>query len=144
MATAVQQEEGSDVQQCSAWGIARTLDMLVSTVHKILRNILHCYPCKIIHVMELLTADLPARETFALEFFTCIELDNEWPWKILWTDVAHLHLTGYVNSQICHYGQQKIHLQIDQYHFILQGHCVAQVCGIIYHRAIFFRGDGCF
>lgn len=30
-----------------------------------------------------------------------MEVDNDWPWKILWTDEAHFHLTGYVNTQNC-------------------------------------------
>ncbi|GBN58893.1 hypothetical protein AVEN_84747-1 [Araneus ventricosus] len=70
---------------------------ILSTVHKILRNILHCYPYKISHVQELRPSDLPARETFALEFLARMEL----PWKIVRTDKAHFHLTGYVNTQNC-------------------------------------------
>ncbi|GFV95408.1 uncharacterized protein TNCV_4574101 [Trichonephila clavipes] len=40
-----------------------------------------------------------ARETFAVEFLACMEVDNEWPWKIMWSDEAHFHLKGYVNTQ---------------------------------------------
>ena len=71
----------------------------VSTVQKILQDILYCYPYKISHVQKLLPTDLPTRETFALEFHTLIKVDNEWAWKILWTDEAHFHLKGYVNAQ---------------------------------------------
>ncbi|GBL98473.1 hypothetical protein AVEN_257882-1 [Araneus ventricosus] len=49
VATAVQEVSSGGVQPCSAREIARTLDRPVSTVHKILRNILHCYPYKISH-----------------------------------------------------------------------------------------------
>ncbi|GBN75379.1 hypothetical protein AVEN_8064-1 [Araneus ventricosus] len=101
VATAVQEESSGGVQPCSAREIARTLDRPVSTVNKILRNILHCYPYKISHVQESFPSDLPARETFALKFLARMELDNEWPWKILWTDDALFHLTGYVNTQNC-------------------------------------------
>ena len=99
VATAFQEESDSGVQPCSARGIARTLDKPTSTVLKIVRNILPCYPHKIGHVQELLPSDLAARKTFALEFLARMEVDNNWRWKILWTDEAHLHLKGYVNTQ---------------------------------------------
>ncbi|GBM47056.1 hypothetical protein AVEN_179784-1 [Araneus ventricosus] len=57
--TAVQEESSGGVQPCSAREIARTLDRPVSTVHKILRNILHCYPYKISYMQELFPSDLP-------------------------------------------------------------------------------------
>lgn len=101
VATAVQEESSGGEQPCSARRIARTLDRPVSTVHNILRNILQCYPYKICHVQELFPSDLQAREGFALEFLARMEVDNDWPWKILWTDEAHFHLTGYVNTQNC-------------------------------------------
>lgn len=101
VATALEEESNSGVQACSARGIGRTLDMPVSTVNKILRNILHCYPYKITHVQQLLPADLPIRHTFALEFLARMEVDNEWPWNILWTDEAHFYLNGVVNTQNC-------------------------------------------
>ncbi|GBM66464.1 hypothetical protein AVEN_146292-1 [Araneus ventricosus] len=62
VATAVQEESSGGVQPCRAREIARTLDRPVSTVQKILRNILHCYPYKISHVQELFPSDLPARD----------------------------------------------------------------------------------
>ncbi|GBN75512.1 hypothetical protein AVEN_168917-1 [Araneus ventricosus] len=30
-----------------------------------------------------------------------MEVDNTWPWNILWTDEAHFHLQGSVNTQNC-------------------------------------------
>ncbi|GFU78732.1 retrovirus-related Pol polyprotein from transposon opus [Trichonephila clavipes] len=71
------EETSGDLQSCSARGIARTLDSPVSTVHKILRNILHSYPCKISHLDEFLPPDLPARDILVLEFLTRIEVDSE-------------------------------------------------------------------
>ena len=54
-------------------------------------------------MQELFPSDLSPRETFALEFLARIKArsDLEWPWKILRTDEAHFHLTGYVNTQKC-------------------------------------------
>ncbi|GBL86369.1 hypothetical protein AVEN_164543-1 [Araneus ventricosus] len=83
--------------QCT--GNSRTLDMPVSTVRKILRNILQCFPFKITPVQELVHADLPKREAFALQLIARMEVDNAWPWHILWTDEAHFHLQGSVNTQ---------------------------------------------
>ena len=67
-------------------------------MHEIPRNILHYYPCKISPVQELFPSDLPA---LALEFFPLMEVDKECLWKILWTEEAHFHLTGYVNTHNC-------------------------------------------
>ncbi|GBM25964.1 hypothetical protein AVEN_193892-1, partial [Araneus ventricosus] len=61
--TALQEPSSSAFETCSARGIFRTLDIPVSTIHNILRNILQCYPFKITHVQELVAADLPKRET---------------------------------------------------------------------------------
>ncbi|GBO00910.1 hypothetical protein AVEN_86609-1 [Araneus ventricosus] len=96
--TALQEASSSALGTCSARGISRTSDMPVSTVRKILRNILQCYPFKITHVQELVPADLPKRETFALQFLARREVDNAWPWNILRTDEAHFHLQGTVKT----------------------------------------------
>ncbi|GFV80336.1 uncharacterized protein TNCV_4957391 [Trichonephila clavipes] len=40
--------------------------------------------------------DLP-RSTFLAR----LEVDPEWPWNILWTDEAHFHLDGSVNTHSC-------------------------------------------
>ncbi|GFT75855.1 DUF4817 domain-containing protein [Trichonephila clavipes] len=94
VATAVQVESSGGLQLCRAREIVRTLDKPVSTVHKTLRSILHCYPYQISHVQELLPSDLPARETFALEFLASRKAVNEWSWKILWSDEAHFYPKG--------------------------------------------------
>ena len=92
------------VQTCSAHGIAQCLDMPASTMHEIIHSILHCCPYKITHYIthtKLLPTDLIRREAFALEFLTRMEVDNEWPWNILWTNEAHFHLHGFFNTQNC-------------------------------------------
>ena len=76
VAIALVKGTSSGVQTFSASGIARCLDMPASTVHKIIRIILHRYPYKITHVQELLPTDLPRREAFALEFLVRMEVHN--------------------------------------------------------------------
>ncbi|GBM15619.1 hypothetical protein AVEN_95253-1 [Araneus ventricosus] len=101
VATALQEVLCSALGKCSARGISRTLDIPVSTVCKILRNILQCYPFKITHVQELVPANLPKQEALAQQFLAPMEVDNAWPWNILWTDEAHFRLQGFVNTQNC-------------------------------------------
>ncbi|KMQ82897.1 transposable element tc3 transposase [Lasius niger] len=101
VATALQEQTSSDAGISSARGMSRMLDMPISTVRKVLRNILRCYPYKITHVQQLLPADLKSRESFALQFLARMEVDKEWPWNILWSDEAHFHLHGSVNTQNC-------------------------------------------
>ncbi|GBM96285.1 hypothetical protein AVEN_142047-1 [Araneus ventricosus] len=76
VATALQEESSGALGTCSAWGISRTLDMPFSTIRKILRNILQCYPFKIKHARELVPAHLPKGETSALQFLARMEVDN--------------------------------------------------------------------
>ncbi|GBL89710.1 hypothetical protein AVEN_104656-1 [Araneus ventricosus] len=59
--TSLLEASSSALGTCSARRISRTLDMPVSTVRKILRNILQCYPFKITHVQELVTRTAEAR-----------------------------------------------------------------------------------
>lgn len=85
----------------SARGVARNMDMPYSTVWKIVRKIIHFYPYKISRVQELLYTDHDKRLTFALTFLARMEVDDAWPWKILWGDEAHFYLNGTVNTQNC-------------------------------------------
>ncbi|GBL79395.1 hypothetical protein AVEN_92582-1 [Araneus ventricosus] len=101
VATELHEASSSALGTCSARGISRTLDMPVSTTRKILQNILQCYPLKIMHIQELVLADLLKREAFALQFLARMEVDIAWSWNILWTDKAHFHLQGSVNTQNC-------------------------------------------
>ncbi|GFV58719.1 uncharacterized protein TNCV_3778591 [Trichonephila clavipes] len=84
-------------------------------------------------VKELLPSGTPARETFASEFLALIEVDNEWPWKIY-----VVRRSPFPSDRICQYTelpnmgtQQRIHSQLNQYHFILQrSQCgAARLCG---------------
>ncbi|GBO24653.1 hypothetical protein AVEN_112780-1 [Araneus ventricosus] len=86
VATALQEASSSALGTYGARGFSRTLDMPVSTVRKILRSILQCYPFKITYIQELVSADLPKRKVFDLQFLARVEVDNAWPWNILLTD----------------------------------------------------------
>ncbi|GBM86178.1 hypothetical protein AVEN_48190-1 [Araneus ventricosus] len=119
VATALREASSSALGKCSARRISRTLDKPVSTVRKILRNIMQCYPFKIMHVQELVPADLPKREAFALQFLSRMEVDTAWPWNILWTDEAHFHLQSSV-LKIEEYGQKRIRSKCNHCLFILK------------------------
>lgn len=86
---------------CSVRAVARRMDVPWSTVYKIVRKVLQFYPYKIKHVQELQRNDPAARESFALEFLARMEVDEHWPWNILWTDEAHFYLNGDVNTHNC-------------------------------------------
>ncbi|GFU79430.1 uncharacterized protein TNCV_871991 [Trichonephila clavipes] len=45
--------------------------------------------------------DREKRLTFALTFLARVEVDASWPWKILWSDEVHFHLSGTVNIHNC-------------------------------------------
>ncbi|GFX53501.1 DUF4817 domain-containing protein [Trichonephila clavipes] len=81
--------------------VAEALDLPRSTVQKIMRNILRNYPYKLQFVQELLPHDFEIRHLFSLQFLARLEVDPEWPWNILWTDEAHFHLYGSVNTHNC-------------------------------------------
>ena len=70
-------------------------------VHKIMRYILHYYSYEITHVQDLLPADMPRKEVLDLKFLAHMEVNNEWPWYILWTDEANFLLDEIVNPQNC-------------------------------------------
>ncbi|GBM21165.1 hypothetical protein AVEN_50897-1 [Araneus ventricosus] len=76
VATGLQETSSRALGACTLGGISGTLDMPVSTAHKILRNILQCYPFKITHIQELVPADLPKREAFAPQFLARMAVDN--------------------------------------------------------------------
>ncbi|GFX63234.1 transposable element tc3 transposase [Trichonephila clavipes] len=66
-----------------------------------MRNILRYYPYKLQFVQELLPSDFETRYLFSLQFLARLQVDPEWPWNILWTDEAHFHLDGSVNTHNC-------------------------------------------
>ena len=67
-----------------------------------MRRILGYFPYKIHRHHELSNGDFVVRETFAKKFLARMEVDAAWPWNILWTDEAHFHLNGQVNTHNCH------------------------------------------
>ncbi|GBN59863.1 hypothetical protein AVEN_7900-1 [Araneus ventricosus] len=82
VATALQEASSRALGTCSARRISRTLDVPVSKVRKILRNILQCYPFKITHVQELVPADLPERDQwrFSAKVLEALASCLENPW----------------------------------------------------------------
>ncbi|GBO01987.1 hypothetical protein AVEN_64227-1 [Araneus ventricosus] len=133
VATALQEASSSSGNSpCTARGISRTLDMPVSTVRKILRNSLQCYPFKITHIQELVPTDLPKREAFALQFLARMDVDNTWPRNILWTDEAHFHLRGSDNTQNCRIWARDNPYQMQQLSLHSEVHSVVRVYGSIY------------
>lgn len=100
VATAVVQQGAASAHgSSSARAISRELDMPVTTVWRVMRNILKFYPYKIAHTQQLLSGDNEVRKTFALMFIARMTVDDEWPWQILWSDEAHFHLNGAVNTR---------------------------------------------
>lgn len=85
----------------SGRSIARALDIPWTTVRMILRKILKLYPYKMHFVQQLKPQDHSARLDFALHFLARMQVDEYWPSHILWTDEAHFHLDGAVNTQNC-------------------------------------------
>ena len=88
----------------SARGVFRIMDMPYSTVWKILRKIIHFYSYKINYLQELRYTDHQKQLTFALAFLAKMEVDGDWPWKILWGDEAHFYLNGFVNTKFAKFG----------------------------------------
>lgn len=85
----------------SARAVSRQLDVSYGTVWKILRKIVHFFPYKISHNQQLLGTDPERRLSFALTFIARMEVDDFWPWNILWSDEAHFYLNGTVNTHNC-------------------------------------------
>ena len=83
----------------SARGVARQLDMNYSTVWRVLRRVIGFYPYKISRLHELKPSDYDKRVTFALSFLARIEIDDAFPWHILWGYECHFYLNGSVNTQ---------------------------------------------
>ena len=87
VATAVvEQSLTNDRGISSARAVSRQLDVSYGTVWKILRKIVHFFPYKISHKQQLLGTDTERRLSFALTFIARMEVDDFWPWNILWSD----------------------------------------------------------
>ena len=80
--------------------------MPYSTARKILRRILHFYPCKIKPVHMLHDGDKEVFKTFTLQFLARMVVVVTWPWYILWTDEAHFCTMGKLTLTIVEFGQR--------------------------------------
>jgi hypothetical protein len=76
-------------------GIAR------STVHKITKSVLGLHPYRLKRVQELKSTDYEARASFALKCLNYMGSNDNWLKYIFWTDEAHFHLHGGVNTHNC-------------------------------------------
>ncbi|GFW18470.1 uncharacterized protein TNCV_1184971 [Trichonephila clavipes] len=102
VATAIVDQSMDNVIGCSsARAVSRHLGVPYSTVWNVLRKVVHFFPYKIRHNQQLMANDREKRLTFALTFLARVEVDASWPWKILWSDKAHFHLSGTVNTHNC-------------------------------------------
>ncbi|GFW58546.1 uncharacterized protein TNCV_718461 [Trichonephila clavipes] len=102
VATAIVDQSMDNVIGCSsARAVPRHLGVPYSTVWNVLRKVVHFFPYKIRHNQQLMANDREKRLTFALTFLARVEVDASWPWKILWSDEAHFHLSGTVNTHNC-------------------------------------------
>lgn len=102
VATDIVEQEMENVQgTSSARAVSRHTHIPYSTVRKILHQMLQFYPYKISSVQELLPGDAATRLDFALIFLARMQVDATWPWQILWSDEAHFHLNGGINSRNC-------------------------------------------
>ncbi|GFX97126.1 uncharacterized protein TNCV_556161 [Trichonephila clavipes] len=102
VALQVEEDKSSNVlASTSVRRVEEALDLPCSTVQKIMRNILRYYPYKLQFVQELLPRDFETLHLFSLQFLARLEVVPEWPWNILWTDEAHFHLDGSVNTHNC-------------------------------------------
>ncbi|GFU50783.1 uncharacterized protein TNCV_2494891 [Trichonephila clavipes] len=72
-------------------------DVTTAIVDQSMDNVIGCSSAR----AQLMANDREKRLTFALTFLARVEVDASWPWKILWSDEAHFHLSGTVNTHNC-------------------------------------------
>ncbi|GFV61923.1 uncharacterized protein TNCV_4107271 [Trichonephila clavipes] len=101
----------------SVRAVSRHLGVPYSTVWNVLRKVGHFFPYKIRHNQQLMVNDREKRLTFALTFLARVEVDASWPWKILWSDGAHFHLSGTVNTHNCRIWDTKTLAPSKRFHF---------------------------
>ncbi|GFU52481.1 uncharacterized protein TNCV_1680291 [Trichonephila clavipes] len=74
----VEEDNASNVQaSTSVLRVAEALNLTLSTVQKIMRNILRYYPHKLQLVQELLPHNFETRHLFSLQFLARLEVDPE-------------------------------------------------------------------
>ncbi|GFT27336.1 uncharacterized protein TNCV_3425641 [Trichonephila clavipes] len=143
VALQVEEDKSSNVlASTSVRRMAEALDLPRSTVQKIMQNIIRYYPYKLQFVQELLPHDFETRHLFSLQFLAHLEVDPEWPWNILWTDEAHFHLDGLVNTHNCRIWET------DNPHATLRvtlhsPKVTVWVFRVFYSWPVFFRGIRC-
>ncbi|GBO25614.1 hypothetical protein AVEN_207854-1 [Araneus ventricosus] len=112
-----------------------------STVRKILRIILQCYPFKITHVQELVPADQPKREDFNLQFLARMEgqymamghfMDSRSPFP-------SPRFLQY--SKLQNMGKRECIRNATIGSSFSEAQCVMRVYGSIYRWPFLFRGD---
>ncbi|GFS83592.1 uncharacterized protein TNCV_1658011 [Trichonephila clavipes] len=110
VATSIVDQSMDNVIGCSsARAVSRHLGVPYFTVWNVLRKVVHFFPYKIRHNQQLMANDREKRLTFALTFLARVEVDAAWPWKILWSDEAHFHLSGTVNTHNCRISDTDFH-----------------------------------
>lgn len=73
----------------------------VSTIRKIIRNILGLFPYHIRHVQELKPQDYELRLNIANRVATELIKNRKWTQYIFWSDGTHFYLYGRVNTRDC-------------------------------------------
>ncbi|GFT61234.1 uncharacterized protein TNCV_926851 [Trichonephila clavipes] len=108
----------SDVVEDVATAIVdRSMDNVIGcssirAVSTILRSLQRSVECteKVVHFFPVQNSSQSvvdgqrqgeATLTFALTFLARVKVDASWTWKILWSDEAHFHLSGTVNTHNC-------------------------------------------
>lgn len=80
---------------------AQTLLMKPSSLLTILKKDLKLTPYKMHNVQQLSMADKTARMEMCLRFHEIMDNDDDWIKNVWFSDEAHFHLNGNVNSQNC-------------------------------------------
>ncbi|GBM02986.1 hypothetical protein AVEN_14502-1 [Araneus ventricosus] len=144
VATALQKASSCALETCSARGISRTLDMPVSTVHKILRNILQAIHSKLrmFRSWFLLTCQnekLPLAISCSNGSGRCMAMEH-------FVD----RRSPFPSPRFCQYselqnmGKRESVPNVTIASSFSKGHCVVRVYGIIYSWLFIFRGDWSF
>ncbi|GFU34079.1 uncharacterized protein TNCV_3198901 [Trichonephila clavipes] len=118
VATTIVDQSMDNVIGCSsARAVSRHLGVPYSTVWNVLRKVVPFFPYKICHNQQLMANDREKRLTFALTFLARVEVAASWPWKILWSDKVHFHLSGTVNTHNCRIWDTKTLASSKRFHF---------------------------
>lgn len=124
--------------------VSRITGIPLTTVHNITRNVLGLHPYKLKRVQELKVVDYAKRVAFAERCIRCMDTQVDWLRNIFWTDEAHFHLHGGVNSHNCHiWTDQQPYVKVEKPLHSTTSMCL---CGVVWvfcpfhHRTVLFRG----